>query len=330
MRGGMNDTPAHSATCPSGRMADSTNSASWLLLSGVLLCILALQARSALWIEPASLTSLFIATIALGGAAWFYGTMRLRPNFRAMCLSLMQVLLFSALGSILSYLLAREGGPLMDAQLAAWDRAMGLDWLTFITWVDSHGWMVLPLRLAYASLIPQIILLVITFGFTGHIRQMRMMIFAAILSGTIAILISPLVPALSNYVHLGLKPGDFGTINPYAGYIHLHDYLALRNGTMTSMSLATAQGIITFPSYHAALATVTLWSFWRAPYLRWPGTILALLTIVATPVDGGHYFIDVIAGCAIAAFAIMAAQWVIGWNPQIPSSSRTQRASNSA
>lgn len=323
----MNDASALSTPCSTGRAAESTNSASWLLLGGVLLGILALQARSALWIEPASLTTLCIATIALGGAAWFYGTMRLRPNFRAMCLSLMQVLLFSALGSILSYLLAREGGALMDEQLAAWDRAMGLDWLTFITWVDRHGWMVLPLRLAYASLIPQIILLVITFGFTGHIKQMRMMIFAAILSGTIAILISPLVPALSNYVHLGLKPGDFGTINPYAGYIHLHDYLALRNGTMTSMSLATAQGIITFPSYHAALATVTLWSFWRAPYLRWPGTLLALLTIIATPVDGGHYFIDVLAGCAIAGFAIMVAHRAIRWNPALPKGNDAQTAS---
>ncbi len=35
-----------------------------------------------------------------------------------MCVSLSQVILFSAAGSILSYLLAREGGALWDVQLA--------------------------------------------------------------------------------------------------------------------------------------------------------------------------------------------------------------------
>ena len=56
-----------------------------------------------------------------------------------------------------------------------------------------------------------------------------------------------------------------------------------------SFGSATMQGIITFPSYHAGLSLVTLWGFWasRMAWLRWPGMLLAALTIVATPVDGG-------------------------------------------
>jgi membrane-associated phospholipid phosphatase len=32
--------------------------------------------------------------------------------------------------------------------------------------------------------------------------------------------------------------------------------------------------------------------------------------LASTPVDGGHYFIDVIAGIAVAVAAILAARWI--------------------
>lgn len=230
-----------------------------------------------------------------------------------MCVSLNQILLFSAVGSILSYLLAREGGALQDDLLTRWDRSLGFDWLAYVQWVDGFAPLVLLFKLAYASLVPQIILIVIVQGFSGRIGLMRQTILAAMLCGTITILLSPLWPAESNFVHLNLKITDFRNIDPYAGYIHLAHFEALRNGSLTHLSLKDAQGIITFPSYHAGLAMVTLWSFWKTPWIRWPGIAVALLTIAATPVDGGHYLVDVIAGCAIATASIAVAKRAAAW-----------------
>ncbi|QJQ33223.1 phosphatase PAP2 family protein [Sphingomonas lacunae] len=286
----------------------------WITLALILLSIAILQGRGPLWIELASLLPISLATVALGAASIFYTRVRQRPNFAAMCLSLLQILLFSAAGSLLSYLLAREGGALWDSTFAQWDAAIGFDWLAYVRWVDSHGWMVLPLKLAYASLIPQILVLVLAQGFSGQIRDMRRMILAAMLCGTVTILLSPLFPAVSNFVHLGLTTADFRHVDPWAGYIHLAHFEALRAGTMESLSLTKAQGIITFPSYHAGLATVTLWAFWRTPWVRWPGVITAILTIVATPVDGGHYLVDILAGTGLALACIAVSAKAVDWD----------------
>jgi membrane-associated phospholipid phosphatase len=75
------------------------------------------------------------------------------------------------------------------------------------------------------------------------------------------------------------------------------------------------QGIIAFPSYHAGLAMITLWGFWRSgtKWIRWPGIALALATILSTPVDGGHYLVDVIAGLCVAGCSLALAQRAIFW-----------------
>ena len=46
---------------------------------------------------------------------------------------------------------------------------------------------------------------------------------------------------------------------------------------------------------------------WPIKYLGWVGVLLNLAMMAATPIDGGHYFADVIAGSVIATFGWMAA-----------------------
>jgi membrane-associated phospholipid phosphatase len=69
-----------------------------------------------------------------------------------------------------------------------------------------------------------------------------------------------------------------------------------------------AQGIITFPSLHAALALIITVALWPIPILRWVTIAINTLMLVSIPVDGGHYFIDVLAGLAIASASIVAAK----------------------
>jgi len=296
----------------------SSDSAAWLLLGGLVVTVACLSWIAPMPIDPVGTGALFIACAALGGAALFYRHVRSNPAFSTMCAALMQMLLFSAVGSILSYLLARNGGALWDDRLATWDRALGFDWLAYVRWIDASSFLAVPLRLAYASLIPQIIVIVLTFGFTGRLERLRSCVLAAMLCGTFTILLSPLFPAVSNYVHLGLTAADFRHVDPWAGYLHLAHFTALRDGTMASLRFSELQGIITFPSYHAGLATVTLWSFARMEVaaIRWTGVALAGATILATPVDGGHYLVDVLAGMALAIVAIVAARAWVGWRPR--------------
>jgi hypothetical protein len=292
----------------------------WMVILAVAVAVALAEWRRPLGITAASLTSLIIASCALGAGSAFYRHLRKREHLAVMCTAMIHMLLFSAAGAVLSYLLAREGGALWDDRFQAWDRALGFDWLGYARFVDSHVWIATPFRIAYASLIPQIVVIVLALGFTRRMLELRSVIFAAMLCGTIVILLSPLFPAVSNFVHLGLSPADFRNVNPWAGYTHLADYEALRSGAMGPIDLKKMQGIITFPSYHAGLATVTLWGFTQCPskVLRWGGATIALATIAATPVDGGHYLVDVIAGVAIALASIVAARRIVPWAMRVP------------
>ena len=69
-----------------------------------------------------------------------------------------------------------------------------------------------------------------------------------------------------------------------------------------------SEGIITFPSLHAALAVIVIAALWPIAILRWVFLALNTAMLAATPIDGSHYFVDVLAGIALAALAVMAAQ----------------------
>ena len=77
------------------------------------------------------------------------------------------------------------------------------------------------------------------------------------------------------------------------------------------LDLDKMQGIITFPSYHAGLCGGDLCGASdqrRALAEAGPDRSSRCGTIVATPVDGGHYFVDVLAGvCDLRSLSIMVA-----------------------
>jgi membrane-associated phospholipid phosphatase len=72
-----------------------------------------------------------------------------------------------------------------------------------------------------------------------------------------------------------------------------------------------AEGIITFPSLHAALAVILIAAFWPLPVARWICAVINTLMLAATPIDGSHYLIDVVAGIGIALLCLVAARALV-------------------
>lgn len=92
----------------------------------------------------------------------------------------------------------------------------------------------------------------------------------------------------------------------------------LRDGSIRVLDLSAMQGIVTFPSYHAALAAIFIWAFRAMPKLTISGAGSAGLTIIATPLGGGHYATDVVAGLVltIASIAVARRLVFIGIRPE--------------
>ena len=123
-------------------------------------------------------------------------------------------------------------------------------------------------------------------------------------------IISALVPAIGVYQQIGLDPAELKNLEPRAYLDALRDLEPVRDGVLRHLDLFGLAGIVTFPSFHAASALLYAWALWPVRWMR-PVTLLANAAMLAsTPVDGGHYFVDLVAGLAIAALAMWAARRV--------------------
>ena len=251
---------------------------------------------------------LILACIGLELLAMFYRTWRPDPKLSATLSGLAQVVATSAVAATFSYAVASTGGALWDETLVSWDHALGLDWQAYLAFFDARPRLALIGTLAYQSLLLQLLITLACLGFSGRLRELRSFVLAFVLAAMTTDLLSGLLPAMGTYVHFGLHPTDFSHIQPAAPYLHVGTLNGLRDGTMRVMSIGTAEGIITFPSFHAVLGVMFMMALWPLPLVRWPILVLNLALIAATPIDGGHYFVDVMAGGTIAVLAMFAAR----------------------
>jgi hypothetical protein len=285
--------------------------ASWLLIALCLFLVIGFQLVEPFAFAPVAIVKPAATIGLLWIGARFYTRYRFRPGFAALLTSIMQIILFSLLGAALSYMVAAQGGALWDARFQRWDAMMGFDWLAYVRWVDGHPALATLYRWAYVTLIPQMVVLVMSLTIVGKMREMRVVVCAAILAGAVTVLASGWTPAVSNYVHLNLSLEEFRNLRPAAALVHYADFAGLRDGSLRLIDLDAMEGIITFPSYHAALGAIFIWGFLRVGRAGWAGAAWAALMLLATPVDGAHYFVDVFAGIAVAAMALVAAERLV-------------------
>jgi hypothetical protein len=121
-------------------------------------------------------------------------------------------------------------------------------------------------------------------------------------------IISGLVPAIGVFQQIGLDPISIKNLNLQPYLDQLRDLPPTRDGVLRHLDLLNLGGIVTFPSFHAASSVLYAWALWPVRWMR-PIVVLAFTAMLAaTPINGGHYLIDIIAGTAIAVLAIVAAR----------------------
>lgn len=212
---------------------------------------------------------------------------------------------FGAVGAPASYLLITPGIAFHDATYAAIDQAMGLDWLAMLAWANSHPALSWGLIVAYHTCLPQIVVVMAILVFSGRFHAAWNFMAALLFGGLVTIVISGLYPAVAPYAFYDPDPSLYANleaITPNVGQSFLQDLRALQDGTFTVFNLATAHGIITFPSYHTVMGILFVYAVRDVRWAFGPMLVLNIVMIIATVPIGGHYFID-IAGGALVAFA---------------------------
>lgn len=241
-----------------------------------------------------------VVTVLLG-LKWYYDRRGIPPISTLLHVTAFSIF-FAGAAETLSYLSASLWINLYDAAFIRAAQFLGLDWLAYARLAASVPHLVQVCALVYLTSLPQIILMLICLCRLNRMDRAEGLAFDLAFAGFACILISTLVPALGTYVSLDPAHIDLA--------VHVEHVEAMRAGTLKTIDLGNAQGLITFPSYHVAISLALIWAS-RGGRLLFAFTLLLNVAIIlATPIIGGHYFVDLFGGAVVWAGTLALRNWI--------------------
>jgi hypothetical protein len=241
---------------------------------------------------------------ALAGGAAYYSHIRKDERLAAMLSATAFLIAMSASFSVLNYLLLTVAGARIDATLAAADRALGVDWPALMALVAHYPRTNIVLQLVYVSVLPQIAVLVLAHGFFGTPERIYKLCLSVAAGAAVAMTVWTVAPSFGAFSVYDLAPGVASHLALSLDGHYAHELVGLLADGPGRISPSAAKGLIGFPSYHATLALLVVWYARPLPVVRWLALGINTIVLVATPIQGGHHVVDVLAGFAVAALAI--------------------------
>jgi membrane-associated phospholipid phosphatase len=211
-----------------------------------------------------------------------------------------QIIAFASVAAPLSYIAASADYPLWDTELTVWDQSLGFHWLNWLAFMNASPALHMITKVAYGSFAVQTTMIVMALGMAGRSAHMRLFMLALFSTTLVTIAVSAFMPAQGVWGAWHLSLSDAPAIVPTTRDLPLPVFFGLRDGSYRLLVGDHPEGVISFPSLHAALGLLFILALWPMKWLRWIGLLVNLVMIAATPIEGSHYLADVLAGLAVA------------------------------
>lgn len=255
-----------------------------------------------------------VATLPIilsGPLALFYTFIRPDKTIATPCWAITIYLLFIPPVLMFGQLMGGLNYPLVDAELAAIDKAMGFDWMEYMIYFASlPDWTSEFSTILYKSTNQLVLLIAVFLIFSGRHRQLVEFVTYFILTGILVNLISGFLPAATAYEYFKPDAALYEKLSPVVGQGYMVDFFALRDGSMRELKLIGATGIVSFPSFHTVLALLLIYVARGCGLFAWVVGIWGIGIVATTPVDGSHYLTDVIGGIVLLAITIAVVRWL--------------------
>jgi hypothetical protein len=286
----------------------------WVLVGLMGLALVLGVALTGFSIKPQSALLTFVVTAVYVSATYYnaYAPHKRDPFVVFVLGSTAQMVLITFLMTPMTYIAAAVDLPMKDVELNHLDQALGLDWPAYFYFIYDRPHLLGASLLFYGMIGLPVFGIPIVLGATKHYRRLQEFTLAFALALVATTIISVFVPAIGTYDLLGINP-DPAIFTPQSYFDQLRDLPLVRSGALRALDVPSLAGIVTFPSFHAAAAALYIWAFWSVWWMRPPALIICVGMILATPLQGGHYFVDVFAGIAVAVLAIVAARRLGEW-----------------
>lgn len=259
-----------------------------------------------IWHAKMSLAGYRTAFIIAGASALFsmlsyvYNNVRKDAAIWLASQVMSQMVLGSCAIATFNYLGLRLNMPLIDRQLMAFDEALGFNWPVYIGWVEKHPAVAQALTLSYITTEPVVLLLLVLLCFSKRFVYFHRFAQCFLMGGFITVAISIAWPAVAEYIARSTDAAAYPHLQVASAVAYKGDFYGLRNHTLNALP-ENFQGLVTFPSFHSMLAVLAIWGAAALPsrLIATPIIAVNLLMLFSTPVDGGHYLVDTLAGIAI-------------------------------
>lgn len=294
--------------CPGGRMSEVpiARIAGWMLWSllatAVLILLIAAASGIVIEIAPGSAIVAALLIVLLVAAHRRYR----RRGERRLALALgglLSISLAGSAGGVISIVGQAFAFPMIDPWLAAVDGAFGLSSLSTVGVIAQLNGAPEFLGAAYLSSIPLVIISVLALALLNRSDRMWELCAAFGFCMLVATITCVPFPAEGAFSFLQFPAELKAALPAGSGVYHLTALADLRESGVVKLDAADLQGLVTFPSFHTAMAFMTAAAWRDDRWLRWPMLGWNALVVLSTIPIGGHYFVD-LAGGALCWMAI--------------------------
>lgn len=220
------------------------------------------------------------------------------PRCAVALASFFVLMLAGAAAGTLSMVGQMFGLPLIDRWLAAADEQLGITALDIVRIVVAAP--ILPKLLAITYVLSPLLILISAFVLSIMGRTQRVWELCAAFSFCllVATVMSALFPAIGAFAYSGIAAVHGSQLPGGSGVYHLEAFHALRGASEVVINPFKLQGLVTFPSFHTAMALMTTAAWRDTPLIRRPMIAWNALVVVSTIPIGGHYIVDLVGGAA--------------------------------
>jgi membrane-associated phospholipid phosphatase len=251
-----------------------------------------------------SFRAFFIIPVIIA-VSYYYRRWRPDPWIATGVESCAQITSILLLGMMLSYPLATTAFPYRDSELHALDVWMGLDWQAYLDFLNASPKLGILSKAAYCSMQLQYPLVILALTASSRFLRLQQYIFAIVIALAITLVIFTFVPAVGAYAYLRIPSEHYAKLDPIVTFEQMRHLEAMRTGSWSV--IRDMEGLISFPSFHTISAILFTWALFPIRKLRWWVLGLNAALIASAPIQGAHYFVDILGGGVVAAVAIFSA-----------------------